>query len=84
MTRHICFTILLLLGFGVSYSQKLDTLLDIQRKADPQEKIYVQFDKSYYNPGETIWFKAYLFTGIEPSQASKTVYAEFLDEKGNV
>jgi len=79
--------ILLLLSAAVcrfAFSQKIDSLLEIQRKADPQEKIYVQFDKGYYNPGETIWFKAYLFTGSEISEVSKNFYAELLDEKGNV
>ncbi|HEX8316578.1 MAG TPA: hypothetical protein VF609_16365 [Flavisolibacter sp.] len=66
------------------FSQNLDSLLDVQRLADPQEKVYVQFDKNYYNPGETIWFKAYLFSGIDPSEASKNFYAELVDEQGTV
>jgi len=65
-------------------AQDIDSLLYIQRTADPQEKIYVHFDKNYYNPGETIWFKAYLFTGGEPSLVSKNFYAELLDENGNI
>ena len=84
MTRRFLFSLLLLAGFSSGYSQTFDSLLTIQRKADPQEKIYVHFDKNYYNPGETIWFKAYLFTGIEPSEASKNFYAELLDEQGNI
>ena len=66
------------------FSQKLDSLFEIQRLADPQEKLYVQFDKNYYNPGETIWFKAYLFTGNEPSAVSTSFYAELMDEQGQV
>lgn len=65
-------------------AQKLDSLFEIQWKADPQEKVHVHFDKSHYNPGETIWFKAYLFTGNQPSVTSKTFYAELLDEQGIV
>ncbi|HEY0433226.1 MAG TPA: hypothetical protein VGC95_05110, partial [Chitinophagaceae bacterium] len=67
-----------------AFSQKLDSLLDVQRKADPREKMYVHFDKDYYNPGETIWFKAYLVDGDEPAETSKNFYAELLDEKGAV
>ncbi len=48
----------------------------------PQEKAYVQFDKKIYNPGETIWFKAYLFTGFDPSPYSKSFYAEMFDASG--
>src|SRR5690349_9284035 len=84
MARKCFFLLLLLAKLSSVHSQQIDSLLEIQRKADPQEKAYVQFDKPYYNPGETVWFKAYLFTGIEPSQESKNFYGEFLDEKGTL
>lgn len=84
MARKYGFLLFLLLKLGGVYSQQIDSLLDIQCHADPQEKAYVQFDKPYYNPGETIWFKAYLFVGIEPSQESKNFYAETLDDRGTV
>lgn len=60
----------------------IDSLLGLQRAADPQEKVHVHFDKNYYNPGETIWFKAYLFTGLDRSTVSKNFYAELRDENG--
>lgn len=50
----------------------------------PVERIYIHFDKPAYNPGETIWFKAYLMAGIEPSATSKNIYIDFADEKGNI
>ncbi len=50
----------------------------------PQEKAYVQFDKNVYNPGESIWFKAYLFTGFDPSPYSKNFYAELWDGSGKL
>lgn len=84
MQKQFVFLLLLLAAYTSTFSQQFDTLFAIQRQADPQEKIYVQFDKSYYNVGETIWFKAYLFTGIELSEASKNFYADLLDENGKV
>src|SRR5215207_6786872 len=84
MFKRFYFSLLLLITCSSAFSQAIDSLLALQRKADPQEKIYVQFDKNYYNPGETIWFKAYLFTGIDPSETSKNFYAELLDEQGNL
>lgn len=78
------FAAALLLCAGGAFAQNFDSLLTLQRTADPQEKVYVHFDKAYYNPGETIWFKAYLFSGGEPSIASKNFYAELVDESGNV
>ncbi|RYZ27096.1 MAG: hypothetical protein EOO10_13735 [Chitinophagaceae bacterium] len=84
MVKHFTFLLLLVLNVCCAFSQNLDSLLLIQRMADPQEKIYVHFDKNYYNPGETIWFKAYVFAGIDPSETSKNFYAELVDEQGNV
>ena len=48
----------------------------------PQEKIYVQFDKPSYAPGETIWCKAYIMNGSDPSDISKTVYIDFISPNG--
>src|SRR3954470_10671188 len=50
----------------------------------PQEKIYIQFDKPAYAPGETIWFKAYLMSGIDASTISTNIYFDFADANGNV
>ncbi|MES2645586.1 MAG: hypothetical protein V4717_01830 [Bacteroidota bacterium] len=63
-------------------AQDIDSLLAIQNQADPQEKVFVHFDKNYYNPGETIWFKAYLFEGLNRSSDTKNFYAELRDDKG--
>lgn len=84
MVKQLAFLAVLCTVFFSASSQTLDSLIDVQRKADPQEKVYVQFDKSYYNPGETIWYKAYFFTGNEPSDVSKNFYAELVDGQGNV
>ncbi len=65
-------------------AQKIDSMMNIYAESYPQEKIYVHFDKKIYNPGETIWFKAYLFTGADPSLASKNFYAELSDAAGNI
>ncbi|MFT3825484.1 MAG: hypothetical protein QM731_16315 [Chitinophagaceae bacterium] len=60
-------------------AQKIDSMLNVYGENYPQEKIHVHFDKPVYNPGETIWFKAYLFAGILPSVVSKNFYAELVD-----
>jgi hypothetical protein len=65
-------------------AQRFDSLLTILDTKYPQEKLYVHFDKNFYNPGETIWFKAYLFAGNQPSLISRTLYAELMDEKGKI
>jgi hypothetical protein len=50
----------------------------------PQEKIYLHYDKPAYAPGETIWFKAYLMSGANADDISKTVYIDFIDESGKL
>src|SRR6266498_363173 len=50
----------------------------------PQEKIYIQFDKPAYAPGETIWYKAYLMAGIDVSTISTNIYFDFADADGNL
>jgi hypothetical protein len=65
-------------------AQKIDSMMNVYANSFPQEKIYVQFDKNLYNPGETIWFKAYVFSGNLPSALSKNFYAELSDGSGNI
>jgi hypothetical protein len=67
-----------------SFAQRLDSLLNKLSTSYPQEKVYLQFDRPYYNPGETIWFKAYLTAANIPSLISKTLYAELVDSKGKI
>lgn len=50
----------------------------------PQEKIHIHFDKEFYLPGETIWFKAYLFEENLPSERSTNFYAALYDENGKI
>jgi hypothetical protein len=81
---HGLFFLVTILIVGISKAQNFDSLTAAYRAIDPQEKIYVHFDKNYYNAGETVWFKAYIFAGIEPSTTSKNFFAELVDEDGTV
>lgn len=48
------------------------------------ERIYVQTDKTYYKPGETVWFAAYIRNekNLLPSSQSDIVHVELLSPKG--
>src|SRR5690349_911123 len=77
------------LGAGIFFpfflgAQTIDSMMNVYADRYPQEKIHLQFDKKIYNPGETIWFKAYIFSGPDPSVISKNFYAELTDEAGNI
>jgi len=74
----------LLTGYFSNVRAQYDSVLNILDTRYPQEKLYLHFDKSYYNPGETIWFKSYIFSANLPSLISKTVYADLVDEKGTI
>ena len=67
-----------------SQAQRIDSALLKLDREYKQEKLYLHFDRAAYTPGESIFFKAYLFTGSYPSLVSKTVYAELVDAKGKV
>lgn len=53
---------------------------------NPQEKVYLHTNKSFYAPGEDIWFKAYLMLGPYqiPDTLSGVLYVELIDRDGNL
>ena len=65
-------------------AQTVENSINMYGTNFPQEKIHVHFDKESYLPGETIWFKAYLFEENLPSERSTNFYAALYDENGNL
>lgn len=65
-------------------AQHIDSILNTLDTKYPQEKIHLHLDKGYYSPGETIWFKAYIANSNFTAPLSTTMYAELLDDKGNM
>src|ERR1700722_16528393 len=65
-------------------AQQIDSVLGIYADRFPQEKIYLHFDRCVYNKGETIWFKAYLLAGFDPSTYSKNIYFDWFDANGKL
>lgn len=55
-------------------------------KKYPDEKVYIQTDKTYYRQNENLWYKAYLLnsTDNKPSEVSNILYVELKDPKGNI
>lgn len=51
-----------------------------------EEKVYLQTDKPFYKPGETIWFNAFVLNSVnhKPTAMSDVLYTELIDPKGNV
>lgn len=64
----------------VQLSNKWTALMDKYFKAYSLEKLFVHTDKSYYSPGDTLWFKTYL-SGIDNRNGlvrSGVLYLEIL------
>lgn len=64
-------------------SQRIDSALASFTNVIRFEKAYVHFDNSRYTAGQTIWYKAYLLSGSQPS-ISKSVYIDWYDDNGRV
>lgn len=78
--------------FLISYSPENDPLEKIIAafesyiSENPQEKVYLHYDRPYYAAGETIWFKAYLTVGPYqiPSSLSNTIYVELINSENQI
>ncbi len=79
-----CFLFVIVLASNRLYAQNIENSINLYGINFPQEKIHIHFDKESYLPGETIWFKAYLFEDNLPSERSTNFYAAIYDDKGKL
>ena len=82
--RSLLTAVIVLVIGNLAGLAQIDSMINLYGERFPHEKIYVHFDKPAYNTGETIWFKAYLFSGIAPSHISRNFYAELVDPSGKI
>lgn len=95
MKRLIYFSLCLFLPLAGQGQQSVDSSdalhqllhqLESYQKNYPQEQIYLHTDRSFYQPNEDIWFKAYItlsqFNFL--SAVSKIIYVELLNEQQEV
>jgi hypothetical protein len=71
-------------SFPNNYSERLRDIPISSPTQDSiynKEKIYIHFDKPYYNVGEDIWYKVYLFDASSHIQEawSQVVYVELIN-----
>jgi len=74
--------LLLFAFFTEASAQKYELSDTVSAQVQNREKIYIHFDKGGYFPGDTVWFKAYLFADSRPSKISKNFYLELLTPSG--
>ena len=59
----------------------LTSKLEAYQKAFPAEKIYLSFDKPYYNVGDTVWFKSFLLNAdFSASSRTDKIYIELFSD----
>ncbi|MCD7971558.1 MAG: hypothetical protein LUG18_02665 [Candidatus Azobacteroides sp.] len=68
------------------FMMQLLQCLEVYNKYFPEEKIYLQTDKTFYKQAEKIWYKGWLVNSEDnkPSRTSSVAYVELQDPKGNV
>lgn len=80
----VAFSVFTLLVVAQMPETKFVESLDSFSVARPQEKTYLQTDRTQYIAGETIWFKAYSTLFDQPTILSKLVYITLTNNKGEV
>lgn len=52
----------------------------------PNDRVYLQLDKPFYQPGETVWFQAYVRNeeDLLPSRQSDILHVELINPKGTI
>jgi len=73
-----------LFSFLNTSAQNIDSTIEKYANDYGQERSYLHYDKSTYAAGETIWYKAYIMSGIFPANDSKTFYVDWTDDKGKL
>lgn len=84
MNRCVIVACIVLSLFYKANAQNIDSTIEKYANDYGSERTYLHYDKPTYAPGETIWYKGYLMQGIYPAMDSKTLYADWTDDKGNL
>ncbi|MDI1355564.1 MAG: alpha-2-macroglobulin family protein [bacterium] len=66
--------------------RELRKKLDAYREQMPQDKLYLQVDKTLCEPGDDIWFSAYVRegAGLKPSEQSELLMVDLIGPKGTL
>ncbi len=69
-----------------SLRQKLEKQLSQYYAHYAPEKVYLHFDRTFFKPGENIWFSAYVrdANSLKASSKSDLVYVELLNPNGGI
>ncbi|MGG9963295.1 hypothetical protein [Ferruginibacter sp. SUN106] len=79
-----CFFIVCLFFMQAAGAQTIEKNVATTDAVISFETMHVHFDKDTYLPGETVWFKAYLYNVNAISIAATNFYAAIYDDKGKL
>ncbi len=74
------------LAMDNEFIRTIKSKLSAYQQKLPEDRVYVQFDKPFYEPGDNIWFTTYVRDGqtMKASNKSDIVHVEFLNPKGTI
>jgi hypothetical protein len=90
LTTLVCTSFAAITAFSLiqepTMIKKLKANLQTYFKQNANERIYLQSDKTYYKPNETIWFSAFVRneSDFKASDFSDIVHVELISPRGNV
>lgn len=85
MKAQILYTLILIILFTTkATSQIIENNSGTTNFIISSQTMHAHFDRDIYLPGETIWFKAYLYNVNEISYTATNFYAAIYDEKGKL
>ncbi len=89
MKIKIIISIILFIPFAfISKAQQKISVLDkieSYHQTFPKEKLYLTFDKAYYNAGDTLWFKSFLLSGnLKLNTLSDKIYVELFNDSSRL
>ena len=69
-----------------SFIKALKQKFEVFNKKIPQDRVYLQTDKTFYSPGETLWFSAFVRDAatMKASTQSDIIQVQLISPKGNV
>ncbi len=68
------------------FIKSLKNKLTAYNEHSPEDRVYLQLDKPFYEPGDDIWISAYIRDGISLKSSTKSdiIHVELINPKGTV
>jgi hypothetical protein len=82
--RFANLVILQLLIVTILHAQPEFVFSEKNKTALQQESVSIHLDKNNYYPGESVWLKAYIYAGLQPSSKSSGIKLQLINAQGQV